>query len=465
MVCMPWEDVYKKKTPTSRDLFENSRRLHVNGVSHNIRFFEPYPFVTASSYGNSLVDVDSNRYTDYWMGHWALILGHRHPTIEEALADQVSRGWMYGTVNQQTIELSEMIVDAVPAAERIRYTASGTEAVMYASRLARSATGRRVIAKVDGGWHGYASDTLKTVNWPFSEPEGAGFIHDDQIVSIPYNDIEGTATILDSIGEQLAAVVVEPVLGGAGCIPADADYLRGLEEMVHSRDALLVLDEIVTGFRFNYGCVYEQLNLDPDLLTLGKIVGGGLPLGILCGKAEIMEVANTHTMSRRERCYIGGGTFSANPASMAAGAATLRHLRDSPTMYDQINRMGVDIRTSLARILDGRAQVTGQGSLFMTHFTESGPVIDAAGAASCSQKSLVEYHMHLMAHDGIFILPGKLGSFSSAHTPDDVKQMINATERFVSGDVESMSPAASATARAQMACEAITKFRSLSESS
>jgi hypothetical protein len=250
---MGWEDTYRKKTPLSQDMFGRSARLHVNGVSHNIRFFEPYPFVTASSHGRSLVDVDSNSYTDYWMGHWALVLGHRHPAVEVALTSQVSRGWMYGTVNEQTIELSQMVSDAVPAAERIRYTASGTEAVMYASRLARSATGRDVIAKVDGGWHGYASDTLKTVNWPFSEPESTGVAHDDHIVSVPYNDTERAVSILEGVGDRLAGIVVEPVLGGAGCIPARTDYLRALQECARKSGALFVLDEIVTGFRFGYG--------------------------------------------------------------------------------------------------------------------------------------------------------------------------------------------------------------------
>ena len=454
-----WEAAYRKKTPSSRDLFERSRRLHVNGVSHNIRFFEPYPFVVASSKGKSLVDVDSNTYTDYWMGHWALVLGHCHPAVEEALVSQISEGWMYGTVNQQTLDLSQIITDAIPAAERIRYTASGTEAVMYASRLARAATGRSVIAKVDGGWHGYASDVLKTVNWPFSEQESTGTIHDECVVSIPYNDTERAISILEDVGDRLAGILVEPVLGGAGCIPADVDYLRGLQECARRAGALYMLDEIVTGFRFGYGCAYEDAGLDPDLLTLGKIAGGGLPLGLLCGKSEIMEMANTTTMSRRERCYIGGGTFSANPASMAAGAATLRVLKESPAIYESINRMGDDTRMLLARILEGRAQVTGRGSLFMTHFTGSDPVIDAAGAARGSQHGLMQYHMYMMAHDGIFILPGKLGSISAAHTPDDVRQMAEATERFVAD--EDISPAAPQDARERMAREAIAKFRSL----
>lgn len=462
-----WEIEYRRRTPRSRDLFERSARLHVNGVSHNIRFFEPYPFVTISSHGSSLTDVDSNCYTDYWMGHWSLILGHLYPDVEAALYEQVSHGWMYGTVNSQTIALSQLISDAVPVAERIRYSASGTESVMYAIRLARAVTGRDIIAKIDGGWHGYATDILKTVNWPFTKPESAG-IQDEHIVSIPYNDIESATSILDAIGDKLAGVVVEPMLGGAGGIPADVDYMRALQECTHQHGALLIIDEIVTGFRFGYGCAYAEMGLDPDLLTLGKVVGGGMPMGALCGQADIMELANDRTMSRDKRCYIGGGTFSANPASMVAGSATLRVLKESPAIYDGINQAGEDVRASLARVLDGKAQITGKGSIFMVHFTELGPVTDAATAAACDAHALHDYHMRLMT-DGIFFLPGKMGSISSAHTDADIKQLVDATERFavysaspeLSPASPELSPAVSVSDRAQLAREAIAKFRSM----
>ena len=458
-----WEAEYRRKTPLSREAFKRSAELHVNGVSHNIRFFDPYPFVTVSSRGSELTDVDSNRYTDYWMGHWALLLGHRHPAVEAALSEQVSRGWMYGTVNSQTLDLSQLISDAVPAAERIRYSASGTEAVMYATRLARAATGRNIIAKVDGGWHGYATDVLKTVNWPFSKPESAGAVHDDHIVSIPYNDTEGALAVLDGVGSRLAGIVVEPMLGGAGGIPADLDYMRGIQECAHQHGALLVLDEIVTGFRFGYGCAYAGLGLDPDLLTLGKVVGGGMPLGVLCGRAEIMDLANDRAMSRDERCYIGGGTFSANPASMVAGSATLGALKESPAIYDDVNRMGEAVRASLASVLEGRAQITGRGSAFMVHFTQSGPVEDATAAAACDTDALRAYHMSLMANDGIFFLPGKMGAMSSAHTDEDVKNLVAATERFAASGpaYDQLSPAVSVSDRVRLASEAIAKFRGM----
>jgi glutamate-1-semialdehyde 2,1-aminomutase len=250
---------YKMKTKTSAKIFANSLKLHVNGVSHNIRYYEPYPFVVKSSNGKNLVDVDDNKYVDYWMGHWSLILGHGPKNVKDALKKQIEKSWMYGTVNEQTIKLSELISKAVPVAEKIRYVTSGTEATMYAVRLARSVTGRKIIAKIDGGWHGYTSDLLKSVNWPFTESESSGVVNEEKIVSIPYNDLEGSLEILKKHEKDLAGVIIEPVLGGAGCIPATQDYLRGIQEFVHKNKSLLILDEIVTGFRFRYEiCRYER---------------------------------------------------------------------------------------------------------------------------------------------------------------------------------------------------------------
>lgn len=428
---MDYHDTYRKKTPRSARIFAESARLHVRGVSHNIRYFDPYPFVVKSSTGKSLVDADSNRYTDYWMGHWAMVLGHTDAAVKKALKEQMEHGWMYGTVNQQTVALSGMISKAVPVAEKIRYVTSGTEATMYATRLARSATGRKIIAKIDGGWHGYASDLLKTVNWPFQKSESTGLVGERQIVSIPYNDLEKSLAILQRHAGNLAGLIVEPLLGGGGCIPAERDYLAGLQEFCKSNDSLFMLDEIVTGFRFVFGCLYRTMNLDPDIVTLGKITGGGMPIGIMCGKSEIMRHATDSNGKKAGRSYVGGGTFSANPASMAAGLATLNRLK-SGAIHRRINRLGNIARRELSRLLDGSAILTGKGSLFMTHFTNRlSEITSPAQAARCNGMMLRQYHLKLMAHDGIFFLPGKLGAVSGAHTRQDIKDLIRATEYIV----------------------------------
>ncbi|MXZ93701.1 MAG: aminotransferase class III-fold pyridoxal phosphate-dependent enzyme [Cenarchaeum sp. SB0661_bin_35] len=433
-----WREAYYKNTPTSKKIFTRSQQLHINGVSHNIRYYEPYPFVTDHSTGKYLVDVDSNRYTDYWMGHWSLILGHGSNKILKKIKEQLSHGWMYGTVNKQTMELSNLISKAMPVAERIRYVTSGTEAVMYAARLSRAFTNKPIIAKIDGGWHGYASDLLKTINWPFTEPESSGVTSDEHVVSIPYNNIEDSIKILNSVKEQLAGIMVEPILGGSGGIPAEDDYLKSLQEFAAKSGSLFMLDEIVTGFRLGYGGMYKKIGLSPDIVTLGKVVGGGMPIGVICGKKEVMEIANTSKMSRRRRCYIGGGTFSANPVSMAAGAATLNTLKNNATIYEKINSLGKQIRHGINKILNDKSQITGRGSLFMTHFPKSAtiPIRDAATASECDQDMLYNYHMYLIAREGIFFLPGKLGAVSDAHDKLDVKDIIQATERFAADELK-----------------------------
>lgn len=423
---------YKKKTKGSVKLFDKSLKFHVNGVSHNIRFFEPYPFVVKSSSGKNLVDVDNNKYTDYWMGHWSLILGHGPKPVKDVVKKQIEKSWMYGTVNEQTIKLSELISKAVPVAEKIRYVTSGTEATMYAVRLARSVTGKNIIAKIDGGWHGYTSDLLKSVNWPFTESESTGVVNEEKIVSIPFNDFEKSLEILKKVSNDLAGIIIEPVLGGGGCIPANADYLKGIQEFCKKNNSLFILDEIVTGFRFRFGCLYPTMNLDPDIVTLGKIVGGGMPIGVMCGKKEIMEYSNTKGKKKTERSYIGGGTFSANPMSMTSGFATLTELKSGKTIYSKINSLGDFVRKELAKVFDGKVIVTGKGSLFMTHFVKDGvtEVINSSQAAKCDTSLLNKYHFKMIAHDGIFFLPGKLGAISNAHTKEDIKKMINATENF-----------------------------------
>jgi len=433
IILKDYTSIYKKKTKESFKLFAKSAKFHVNGVSHNIRFYEPYPFVVKRSAGKYLVDVDGNKYTDYWMGHWSLILGHGQKQVKDSLKKQIEKSWMYGTVNEQTIRLSEIISKSVPVAEKIRYVTSGTEATMYSVRLARSVTGRKIIAKIDGGWHGYTSDLLKSVNWPFTESESSGVVNEEQIVSIPYNNLAQSLEILKKFSKELAGVIIEPVLGGGGCIPADADYLKGIQEFCKKNNSLFILDEIVTGFRFRFGCLYPTMNLDPDIVTLGKIVGGGMAIGVMCGKKEIMGFADTRGKKKAERSYIGGGTFSANPASMTAGFATLSELKSKRSVYSKINSLGEFARNELTRVFEGKVTITGKGSLFMTHFLKNGitKITNSAEAARSDTRLLAKYHFKMIADDGIFFLPGKLGAISNSHTKKDIKDMIKASENFM----------------------------------
>ena len=428
-------EIYKKKTKNSAKLFAKAKKVHINGVHHNIRFFEPYPFITRSAEGKFLKDIDSNKFVDYWMGHWSLILGHAQKQIQKKASEQLKRGWMHGTVNENAISLSEKISKVVPVAEKIRYASTGTEATMYSVRLARAVTGKKIIAKIDGGWHGYTTDLLKTVNWPYDISESRGLTDEEHIVSLPLNNLQKSLRILNSVKNDLAGILIEPVLGGGGAIPATQEYLKGIQEMVKRNNALFMLDEIVTGFRFRYGCIYPEMKLDPDIVTLGKIVGGGFPIGVICGKDEIMKHANTSVNSKKNRTYIGGGTFSANPLTMIAGGTTLDILKNKKnTLYKKLDGLGNNTRKMLKKIFSDNVIVTGKGSLFMTHFPRNGmtEINNAADAAKCDSAKLFKYHFEMIVRDGIFFLPGKLGAFSDAHSTKDMRDMKKSTERFVS---------------------------------
>ena len=431
---------YSKRTRKSRDLYRESLLCFPGGISHNIRHFEPYPFYTKSAKGKYLLDVDGNRYTDYWMGHWALLIGHSHPVVASAVRNQSNHGTLFGTANKLSLDLAYAIKDAMPRAELIRYSSTGSEVTMYAVRLARARTGRRVVAKIVGGWHGYNTNLLQSVNYPFELDEGLGLIQDEEqfVESIPFNDLERSLKVLNTIRDDLACIIVEPVLGGAGCITPQRDYLHGLQEFAKANDALFILDEIVTGFRLSFrGAAYEY-KLEPDLFTLGKIVGGGLPVGVLCGDKDIMSLCNPVGRNKSEVvCYVGGGTFAANPLTMTAGLATLRYLKENKSViYPRIDKIGQRIRKGLEKVFSESeidVDITGVGSLFMTHFLNNNVrKISSALDVGLSNKDLLrKYHFALIAKHNIFFLPQKMGAISSSHTLKDAELLIDATQQIV----------------------------------
>lgn len=427
---------YERKTTKSKRLYSRSAKVFPGGISHNIRYFEPYPFFVNSAKGKQLHDVDDNRYTDYWMGHWALILGHSPKPVADALAAQVRNGTLYGTVNDVSVELAETIQRLMPGAEMMRFSSTGSEATMYAVRLARASTGRRVIAKAIGGWHGFNTTLMQTVNYPFEAEEGPGLVQDEgqHVESIPFNNIDASLKVLETIKDDLACIIIEPVLGGAGCIPPADGYLQGLQEFAKKNGSLFILDEIVTGFRLSLHGAASVYKLKPDLFTLGKIAGGGMPIGIVCGDKEIMSLADPVSRKDKEaRCAIGGGTFSANPVTMTAGLATLNFLKSNKQVYSKIDRLGVMARKGLSKIFEQAGipcQVTGTGSIFLTHFGKE-MVNDAIDVATSDRELLAKYHLALMADHEIFFLPGKMAAFSYAHDEGDVRRLLAATEKIV----------------------------------
>ena len=433
-------ELYKNKTFESMNLYFKSKEIFPGGVNHNIRYFKPYPFFTVKAKGKYLKDIDGNKYIDFWNGHWALILGHSPKIVSDKLKKQLKKGTLYGTVNKKSIQLGELINKAIPLAENIRFSSTGSEATMYAIRLARSKTGKRVIAKVIGGWHGFNSNLLQSVNYPYEVDEGKGLIEDEEqfVESIQFNDLDRSIKVLESIKDDLAGIIIEPILGGAGCITPVDGYLEGLQEFVRKNDSLLILDEIVTGFRMSFNGAMNYYKLEPDIFTLGKIIGGGLPIGAVCGKKEIMKLADvTNTNEKSTYCSIGGGTFSANPLTMTAGYNTLKYLKNNPNVYEKINSLGDIARNELSKLfkeLQIESEITGIGSLFMIHFlNDKVKKINSALDVSLSNTELLlNYNLALIAKHNIFFLPMKMGAFSYAHEKEDVYKLVEATRQIFS---------------------------------
>jgi glutamate-1-semialdehyde 2,1-aminomutase len=434
---------YKKNTKYSNLLYNKSLRFFPGGISHNIRFFTPYPFFVNKAIGKYLFDVDGITYTDYWMGHWALILGPSPKNVSLALSKQVKNGTLYGTVNTISIELAETIQKLMPKAEKMRFATTGSEATMYAVRLARAVTRKKIVAKIIGGWHGFNSSLLESVNYPFEINEGLGLDVDNKYIqSIPFNDLHTSLELLNKIKENLACIIVEPILGGAGCITPNKDYLQGLQEFSKKNNIIFILDEIVTGFRLSINGAYKMFKLDPDLITLGKIAGGGLPIGIVCGKNEILSISNPSDKNNKNLiCSIGGGTFSSNPVTMTAGLKTLEFLqKNKKIVYSKINELGAYTRKELQRIFDENhieAKITGIGSLFNVHFLNSDvrEINNANDVALADKERQRKYHFALISKYKIFFLPFKMGAISYQHSKLDIDNLLKSTRSIIESKI------------------------------
>ncbi|MDI6905220.1 MAG: glutamate-1-semialdehyde 2,1-aminomutase [Candidatus Bathyarchaeia archaeon] len=422
-------DPYISKTQSSKDLYERAKKFLPAGVSYAIRYFEPYPFYTVRARGSKLYDVDGNEYIDFWLGHTALILGHSPPAVMNAVKKQIEIGTHFGTSHELEIELAEQVAKMVPSAEMIRFTNSGTEANMYAARLARAYTGRNKIVKFEGGWHGGYDALHVGVKHPFDIPESAGLTNgalQDTIVA-PFNNLEGVKEKVRD--ETVAAIVIEPMLGAGGCIPAEKEFLKELRDLCDEKGILLIFDEVVTGFRLAPGGGQQYYSVIPDITVFGKILGGGFPIGAFCGRRDVMERLNT-LIYERPRYSFHGGTFSANPVSMTAGLATLKLLEDGH-LINKMNNVGEKIREQIKEIFEANGidvQVTGAGSLFSAHFTRE-EVKDTRAVFRADRKKLVEYHLSLIAN-GVFFLPTHMGALSTAHSEADIQKLFSETEKY-----------------------------------
>jgi glutamate-1-semialdehyde 2,1-aminomutase len=429
-------DLYRQKTPLSEKLFQRAKEVMPGGVSHNIHYFPPYPFFLKKAKGSRIWDVDGNEYIDLWMGHYTHILGHRPEIIVDALQRQIKDGIHWGIVFEKQIEWAELIRELIPCAEMVRFCCSGTEATMYAVRLARAFTGKKTILKIAGGWHGANSDLSLGIKMPFEKEESLGLLPELQqyTKAIPYNDPSGSLEIIYQNEDDLGGIILEPVIGEGGFIPATTEYLKMLRSETERLGALLIFDEVISGFRVALGGAQERFGITPDLTTLGKIMGGGLPVGALVGKREILEKTSPEKkVSKWERILIGGGTFSSNPLTTAAGLAMLHYLKDhAEEVYSLLEAKGKKVREGAQESFrrEGmNAIVTGIGSLFQTHFPLQKEVtLDSPHKIqqfTDIEKREVEFRIRMLTK-GVHVMHGG-GGLSITHSDDDIEKVIRAT--------------------------------------
>lgn len=429
-------DTYRLKTPLSENLFKRAKKILPGGISHNIHYFPPYPFFIQKTKGSKIWDVDGNEYVDLWMGNYTHILGHRPRVVAQAIEKQLEEGIHWGAVYKKQIEWAELIRELVPSAEMVRFCCSGTESTMYAVRLTRGFTGKKTILKIAGGWHGANPDLSLGIKLPYEREESLGLLPGLQKYTkvIPFNDLPGSLEIIQQNKKDLAGIILEPIVGEGGFTPATKEYLQMLRSETKKLGALLIFDEVISCFRVALGGAQERFDITPDLTTLGKIVGGGLPVGALVGKRKIMEKTSPEKKSEKwERILIGGGTFSAHPLTAAAGLAMLRYLKDHRgKIYPLLESNGEKLRKGVqeAFIREGlNAVVTGIGSLFQTQFPfQKGEMLNSPHSIhrlTDIKKREIEFRIRMLTK-GIHVMHGG-GSLSIAHSDRDIEKIIKAT--------------------------------------
>lgn len=414
----------------SQRLFASAQRVIPGGVNSPVRAFRGVggePFFVARAEGARLWDVDGRAYIDY-VGSWGpLILGHAAPAVVEAVAAAAARGTSYGAPTAGEVEMAEAIVAAYPSMRMVRLVSSGTEAAMSAIRVARGATGRDVLVKFDGGYHGHADSLLVKAGSggaTFSIPDSRGVpaALAALTLTVPFNDVSAVRAIFDARGSEVAAVIVEPVAGNMGVVPPAPGFLEGLRELCTRHGAVLIFDEVITGFRVARGGAQALYGVTPDLTCLGKIIGGGLPVGAYGGRADLMDNV----------APLGGvyqaGTLSGNPLAVAAGLATIKAL-SSGTVYDRLEALGARLAQGLlagARRAGVPLAVNRVGSM-LTGFFCDGPVTDYASAKRADTQRYARY-FHALRGRGVYMAPSQFEAafVSLAHTDADIDATVKA---------------------------------------
>jgi glutamate-1-semialdehyde 2,1-aminomutase len=424
------------KTTKSEEIFAAAQKLMPGGVSSPVRAFKSVggqPIVFDRVEGAYIWDVDGNKYIDY-VGTWGpAICGHAHPEVIGALHAALEKGTSFGAPSALENVLAEMVIDAVPSIEMVRFVNSGTEACMAVLRLMRAFTGRDQMIKFEGCYHGHADMFLvkagsgvATLGLPDSPgvPKSAT----SNTLTAPYNDLEAVKALFEENPDEIAGVILEPVVGNAGFIPPDAGFLEGLREITRDRGALLVFDEVMTGFRIAYGGAQERFGITPDLTTLGKIIGGGLPVGAYGGRKDIMS------MIAPAGPVYQAGTLSGNPLAMTAGIKTLELLQ-KPGTYEALDRMTKQLADGMLQIAKetGHAVCGGQISGMFGFFFTEGPVHNYEDAKKSDLIKFSRFHRGMLER-GVYLAPSQFeaGFTSLAHTEADIEQTLAAAREVLS---------------------------------
>ena len=415
----------------SEDLFDTAKRLMPGGVSSPVRAIKPYPFYTDSAKGAYLKTVDGRTLLDCCLGYGPLLLGHAHPIIQEAISKQLEKGWLYGTPTELEIELAKLITRDYTSIEMARFCSSGSEATMASLRLARGYTGKNDIVKVAGGFHGAHDAVLIKAGsgaTTMGIPDSAGIPSDiaAHTHSIAYNDAEALEALL-SKNTDIAAFIIEPVMGNIGPILPTIGYLKDIREITAAHDVLLIFDEVITGYRIGRSGAQGYYGVRPDLTTLGKIVGGGLPIGVFGGKREIME-----NIAPQGSVY-NAGTFNGHPLSMVAGIATVNWLFEHETMYSQLAGHTRAIADTIADIKDKSGTFVSIGSMFKYFFRASAPR-NYLEAKECNTDAFSKLYAHMSRHE-IFIPPSQFETnfLSFAHSSEDIEKICMAYKTGLTG--------------------------------
>jgi len=429
------EKAYIRKTPESSSLFERAKKVFPDGLTYSIRKLSPYPPYIVKGKGAKVTDIDGNVYTDYWMGHGALFLGHAPDEILEHIKKQVEEGTHFGYENEIALKYAELLVKILPNVEAIKFTNSGTESNYFVLRLARVYSKKLKVIKIEGGWHGAVEQLHYNVSYPYEGFETGGIPPelDKYIESVPFNDLEALEKALKK--RDVAAVFIEPVLGGGGAIEPENNYLKGVRELCDQYDSLLIFDEVITGFRLALGGAQEYYGVKADLVVLGKIIGGGVPgAGAFAGPYDIMRYVEKDR-PKKERAY-HSGTFSGNPLTTGTGYVAISYLMNNRHLYNYVNSLGESLRKEVDKIRDeARIPIysTGTGSIVGIHFTTSKPRNHRMVFELRWGKDLIEktFNLFMRVNNIMYISEDLIHLLLSVkHNNNDINKFIELTREF-----------------------------------